>query len=149
MALVTISILATSTDGFPRFHGLAVDGDLLSDFWLYQTDKMIGNTVDGEYSPFNWEGQFELTQGTHRVVYGNSGYAQGTTPQGGPWPWHTKIFVDGKLVGEGDVGREVYLSANFEVGVAPPPSISWQTIAIAGVGFALLAGVVYVAGRKR
>jgi hypothetical protein len=108
MVTVTIRIEATSSDPYARYQGLAVDSTLNEDFWVSQPEKIIGTS----YPPFTWEGTVDLSVGSHRCEYGNSGYAKEPSV---PYPWHTKIFVSGSKVAEGDVGRDQHLIANFNV----------------------------------
>lgn len=115
MTEVTIRIEATSADPFARYHGFALDSDLAPDFWITQPENVIGQTPAGTYV-FTWEKAFDLAAGSHRATYGNSAYVKLL-----PYPWHTKMLVDGKQVAEGDVGRDQLLTAQFTVEEAPPP----------------------------
>jgi hypothetical protein len=109
MVTVTIRIEATSSDPYARYHGLAVDSTLNEDFWVSQPEKVIGVSPEKAYA-FTWEGKVDLSVGSHRCEYGNSAYVKIL-----PYPWHTKIFVEGSKVAEGDVGRDQHLIANFNV----------------------------------
>jgi hypothetical protein len=138
MATVKIRIEATSSDEWERYHGVALDQELSTDFWITQPEKV----VDIHSPPFNWEKDYDLPSGTHSVTYGNSGYAK--EPSIAP-PWHAKIFVNGQQVAEGDVGRDQYLKAQFTVGVPTPTPENLLPIAVGAalggvLGYALKPG---------
>ncbi len=117
---VEIKIVTTETDPWPRFHGKTVDQSLDSSFWTTQFDKVFKTTGSG----FTHTQIVELTDGSHYVIYGNSASAGHL--------WHTKIFINGALIAEGDVDRSNQLRADFTITypgsyevkfnyVAPPP----------------------------
>jgi hypothetical protein len=101
-----------TTDTWVRYHGLGIDQAVNEDFWVSQPHKVIA--VQGGY--FTYETTVDLAPGDHTAEYANSGYVP-------DYAWHARIYVDGKLVAEGDVGKQKqsHLVAKFTVG-APPPS---------------------------
>jgi hypothetical protein len=142
MTTVTIRIEATSKDPYPRYHGFALDSDLNEDFWISQPENVIGVTPKETYV-FTWEKEFDLSPGLHRCTYGNSAYVKVL-----PYPWHTKILIDGKQVAEGDVGRDQFLTAQFTVEEAPPPVTipEWLPIAVVlGVTALIFVPLLYSA----
>jgi hypothetical protein len=122
-----------TTDIYLRYHGKAVDQVLNDDWWVSQPHKNIGVTPP---QPFTHEETLDLAEGEHTVEYAVSGYV----PE---YAWHAKIFVNGRLVAEGDVGRHNHLKAEFTV-VAPLVDTWWWIIALAGalVGVILIGGAV-------
>ena len=102
-----------TTDVYYRYHGLAVDQELNEDFWRSQPHKVIGVTPP---QPVVFEKTLDLAPGEHTLEYATSGYVP-------DYAWHAKIYVDGKLAAEGDVGRykQHHLKAKFTVGAPPPP----------------------------
>jgi hypothetical protein len=102
---VTIQAYPT-TDSYSRYHGMSVDQSLPSYWWNYP-----GYNIATTGSAFTYNTQLVLASGTHYIVYGNTGYVY-TSP---PYAWHAKIFVNGVLIAEGDVGRDCYLTAYFTV----------------------------------
>ena len=121
MVVVKVRVeAAPTTDYYLRYHGLAVDQGLDECFWATQPNKII--QVTG--GPFAYERDFDLAPGEHTVEYGNSGYVP-------DYAWHAKIYVDGRLVAEGDAGRNQHLKATFKVGVpTPKPELKpWLTVA--------------------
>ena len=113
-----VRIEAESEDPHLRFHGLSVDEPLNRDFWNTQQQKIIAT----QGSPFSWES--EVVETARTVTYGNSGYALPGAPAG-PWPWHTKMFVNDVLAAEGDVGRDQHLTVTLEEGVPAPAPVNW------------------------
>jgi hypothetical protein len=125
-----------TTDVWCRYFGLAVDESLNEDFWRSQPDKVIGVWCEA----FAWEGTFDLAPGDHTVELACSGYVP-------DYAWHAKIYVEGKLVAEGDVGRqrEHHLVGRFTVSPAPSPSPTPSPIQVSlllVVAVAALLGVV-------
>jgi len=121
MVVVKVRVeAAPTTDYYLRYHGLAVDQGLDECFWATQPDKIIRVTGD----PFAYERDFDLAPGDHTVEYGNSGYV----PE---YAWHAKIYVGGRLVAEGDAGRNRHLKATFRVEApSPRPELKpWLTVA--------------------
>ena len=94
-----------TTDTYARFHGKAVDQSLDSNFYETQPGKVIGTA--GAAGLIH-EQTVDLAEGTHYVIYGNSGYVP-------DYAWHAKIYINGGLVAEGDVGRRTHLRADFTV----------------------------------
>jgi hypothetical protein len=121
-----------TTDTWWRYHGLAVDQPLNEDFWISQPEKVIGVSPP---QPFTYEAELDLAPGKHTVEYATSGYVP-------DYAWHAKIYVNDKLVAEGDVGRakENHLKAEFTVEGPTMPSMEWMLILIAGVAGAILLG---------
>jgi hypothetical protein len=141
MVKVTVKIESyPTTDVYWRYHGLAIDQELNEDWWVSQPEKNIATTPA---QPFSYKTTVELAEGEHSVEYAVSGYVP-------DYAWHAKIYVDGRLVAEGDVGRlkANHLKAKFTVGAAPPPPTPptaetwWLPIALIGG----LAGVIFVGG---
>ena len=67
--MVKIRIEASSTvDSYLRYHGMAIDKDLASGFWINQPESIIGTS----YSSFTYEKEFDLSNGKHTIIYGNS-----------------------------------------------------------------------------
>lgn len=116
MALVTIRIESVrTTDVYWRSHGKAVDQVLNDDWWITQPEKVIATT--GE--PLVHEQTLDLADGGHTVEYAASGYVP-------DYAWHAKIFVNGELKAEGDVGRHTHLKTDFWVGPLP---VEWLSVA--------------------
>jgi hypothetical protein len=144
MVVVKVRVeAAPTTDYYLRYHGLAVDQGLDECFWDTQPDKIIQVTGD----PFAYERDFDLAPGEHTVEYGNSGYVP-------DYAWHAKIYVDGRLVAEGDAGRNQHLKATFRVEIPPPtpptptpkPELKpWLAVA----GPVVLGSVMSAVGEKR
>jgi len=141
MVQVVIRIEATSDDIYFRYHGLAIDKDLPENFWTADPSTIVSTQTP----PLEFEKSFDLDAGDHRLTYGNSGYAKLPTV---PYPWHTKIFVDGKQVGEGDVGRDQYLTVDFTVGGAPPVAFDLTAIALAAGAIIVTVVAVYLVTRR-
>lgn len=115
MAKVRIRIESKrTTDVFWRFHGKSIDEPLNNDWWKSQPEKNIGVAR----APFVHEETVDLEPGRHYVEYA----ASGSVPE---YAWHAKIYVNERLVGEGDVGRRTHLKVTFLVGLVlawPIPS---------------------------
>jgi hypothetical protein len=121
-----------TTDIYWRYHGLAIDQELNEDWWVSQPEKNIATTPP---QPFSYETTVDLASGEHSVEYAVSGYVP-------DYAWHARIYVDGRLVAEGDVGRlkAQHLKAKFTVGAAV--ETWWLPIAL----IAGLAGVIFIGG---
>ena len=134
MTRVTVRIESTpTTDVYSRSHGKAVDQVLNDDWWLTQPHKVIATTFP---QPLIHEETLDLTDGEHTVEYAASGYVP-------DYAWHAKIFVNGELKAEGDVGRHTHLKATFWVGPLP---VEWLTIAtLAGSAPLIVVGGVVAA----
>ncbi len=105
MVSVEIRIVTTPiTDYFLRYHGKAVDEPLDISFWITQPGNIIATTGAG----FTDTQTVELVEGTHYVIYGNSG-------GGADYVWHAQLFINGILVAEGDVHRHNQLMGNFTI----------------------------------
>ena len=107
MVSVTIKIEATTAEVYMRYQGKAVDEALAAQFWNVQEENEIGVASRS----FTHTQTVNLAEGPHYVIYGNS--ASGAF-------WHSKIFINGVLKGEGDVNRGAFLRADFTVGAEPP-----------------------------
>jgi hypothetical protein len=106
---VEIGVEASSTvDSWTRYHGLAIDQELNSDFWISQPEKVI--TVYP--SPISFSEMVRLTVGTHTITYGNSAESD----------WDAKIYVNKQLIASGKVSRYNFLKATFTVTTAPAPT---------------------------
>ena len=103
---VTIRIVSyPTTDYYTRSHGLAIDTPLPNPWWPpYQSGYEF--LVTG--SQFDYSRTVTLTLGSHYVQEAASGYVPN-------YAWHTKIYINGVLTAEGDVGRTNPLQANFNV----------------------------------
>ena len=116
MAKIKIRIESEpTTDRYARFHGKSIDQPLKNDWQTSQPEKNIG--IAGR--SFTHDETVDLKLGKHYVEYAASGYVPN-------YAWHAKIYVNGKLVGEGDVGRRTHLRVNFLVGLLwawPIPSL--------------------------
>lgn len=109
MPTTQIKIVASSeTDPYSRIHGKSIDEELDYNFYDTQPDKIIGHAM----REFKHVQEVNLKPGDHFVMYSNSGYHYD--------PWYAKIYVNGKLVGKGNVYRSKPLRVYFSVGVAPP-----------------------------
>jgi hypothetical protein len=117
-----------TTDIYTRYHGKAVDQALNNDWWISQPEKNIATTPD----PLTHEQTLDLAPGSHTVEYAVSGYIPN-------YAWHAKIFVNGKLLAEGDVARDQHLKATFEVPYLPvAAAVPWlQIVAPAALGTVL------------
>jgi hypothetical protein len=125
-----------TTDVYWRSHGLAIDQELNEDWWASQPHKQIAVTPP---QPFTYETTVDLAPGSHTVEYAVSGYVP-------DYAWHAKIYVDDKLLAEGDVGRykQNHLKATFTVGIAPPVE-PWSLLTlVAGLTPALFVGGVAI-----
>lgn len=103
-----------TTDRYGRYHGKSIDEPLNNDWWRSQPEKNIGVSAGS----FVHEETVDLDLGRHYVEYAASGYVPN-------YAWHAKIYINDKLVGEGDVGRHTHLKVNFLVGLTrawPIPS---------------------------
>jgi len=100
---ITIEAYPT-TDFYLRYHGLSIDEPLPDMWWLYD-DYNIKTTG----SAFTYEKTVVLECGSHYVEYAASGYPP-------DYAWHARIYVNGILKAEGDVGRHTHLRAYFNVG---------------------------------
>jgi hypothetical protein len=87
-----------------RSHGMAIDQPL-PDYWWQLSGyefKVTGNA-------FTYDTSVTFgTIGTHYVEYAASGYVPN-------YAWHARIYVNGNLLGEGDVGRNQHLRVYFTV----------------------------------
>jgi len=104
-----------TTDTYVRFQGKSIDEPLNDDWWLSQPNKNIGIAAGS----FTHEQTVDLKQGRHYIEYAASGYVPN-------YAWHAKIYVNDKLIGEGDVGRDTHLRVDFLVGLLwawPMPSL--------------------------
>jgi len=98
-----------TTDVYLRSHGKAVDENLAEDWWVAKPEQQIG--IAGH--SFVHEQEVDLKAWRkHTVTYSASGYV----PPPYDYAWHAKIFVNGKLLGEGDVGRNQFLNVRFWLG---------------------------------
>lgn len=156
MVNVTIRVESyPTTDYYYRYHGLGIDQDLDEEFWKTQPHKVIGVTPP---QPFTYETTVDLAPGEHKAEYATSGYVP-------DYAWHAKIYVNDKLVAEGDVGRlkENHLIAKFVVEAPPTPPIPpappwleqvyfglplWAWIALTITGTAIISGVAYYFWKK-
>jgi len=95
-----------TTDTYPRSIGLSTDQSLPVPWWPpYQSGYEICSSCS---STFIYRTYPTFATGSHYVQLGVSGF----TPN---YAWHAKIFVNGALAAEGDVGRNQLLTANFNV----------------------------------
>lgn len=101
---ITIQSYRT-TDIYSRSHGMAIDQDLPENWWQYS-----GYEFKVTSQAFIYETWVYLTSGSHFVEYAASGYVPN-------YAWHAKIYVNGILKAEGDVGRNNanHLRAYFSV----------------------------------
>jgi len=127
---IRIESVAT-TDKYVRSHAKSVD-EPLDDTGRWQEtqpDKFLGFAAGS----FTHEQVVDLKPGVHYVEYAASGYVPN-------YAWHAKIYINNKLIAEGDVGRKTHLKAKFIVGlkrawVLPSPLlpgrryITWVRIA--------------------
>ncbi len=114
---VTITTETTPVaDSYVRYHGKSINQSLDTSFWSTQPEKVI--TTSG--SSFTHTQVVGLPDGSNYVIWGNSA-ASG-------YIWHTKIFVDGLLVAEGDVDRYHQLRGNFTVSPVPVEVATTLTI---------------------
>ena len=99
-----ISITAwPTTDTYTRSWGLTTDQPLPTTWWpTYEVTRQTSNYTYPTTRPFS--------PGVHYIEFGISG----SVPN---FAWHAKIFVNGNLRAEGDVGRYNHLRAYFVVGV--------------------------------
>jgi len=95
-----------TTDTCWRSHGKAVDQPLDDYWWKSQPEKEIGVAGDS----FTHEQELDLKRGLHTIEYATSG----SVPD---YAWHAKIYVNGKLMGEGDVGKHTHLKVRFWLGL--------------------------------
>ncbi len=101
---VTIQSYRT-TDTYSRSHGLAVDQALPVPWWPpYQSGFEFRVTS----ASFSYARGLYLDKGSHYVEEASSGFVPN-------YAWHTKIFINGILKNEGDVGRYNHLTATFTV----------------------------------
>ena len=100
---ITIEAYPT-TDFYLRYHGLSIDEPLPDNWWLYDdyNIRTIGST-------FTYEKTVVLEYGSHYVEYAASCYPP-------DYAWHVRIYINGVLKAEGDVGRYYHLRAYFDVG---------------------------------
>jgi len=116
MVQTTIRIEAESiNDPYVRSHAKGIDQPLDdSGRWQEtQPDKFLGFAAGF----FTHEQTVDLPPGEHYVEYACSGYVP-------DYAWHAKIYVNGELKAEGDVGRKTHLKAAFTVGVPPKPPVA-------------------------
>jgi hypothetical protein len=97
---VTLESFPT-TDTYWRYHGWNLDRPLPADFWNYQCDWF--RTTSERFTDVTIVYVFP---GSHYIEYGNSGYVP-------DYAWHARMYINGALVAEGDVGRYNHLVANF------------------------------------
>lgn len=119
MVKVTVKIEAYSVnDPWVRSHAKGVDQPLdNTGHWQdTQPEKFLGYAS----GTFTHEQTIDLPTGTHYVEYAASGYVP-------DYMWHAKIYINGELKAEGDVGRATHLKATFTVG-APPPGKWWERL---------------------
>jgi len=97
-----------TTDKYVRAHAKSVDKPLdKSGRWQEtQPDNFLGFATGS----FTHEQVVDLKPGRHYVEYAVSGYVP-------DYAWHAKIYINDKLIAEGDVGRKTHLKAKFIVGV--------------------------------
>jgi len=129
---VVIRVVAwTNVDPWFRYHGLAIDQPLNSDFWRSQPEKIVG--VTARY--FTFTRTVDLESGKHYVIYGNS-----TTLKDGVWI--AEIYINDKLVGrKNDIYRGNFLKVEFEVG-KPPEYGEYVAPAIIGIAAPMIIGGV-------
>jgi hypothetical protein len=140
MVKVKIGIKAYSDkDTYLRYHGLTIDRDLPPSFWTADPGTIIGIST----TPFTWEKEFDLTEGRHYLVYGNSSIKE--------LPWTAEIYINGRMVARGsNISREQYLKVEFTVGAAPIPVIPKLTTRDIIIAVAAAAGGVAIgAATKR
>ena len=106
---------APTTDFYLRAHAKAVDGALDdTGHWQETQPEYFIGFYGGA---FTHEQKVDLRAGRHSIEYAASGY----TPKGVlklDYAWHAKIYVNDKLIAEGDVGREAstHLKGYFAIG---------------------------------
>ena len=102
---VTLRVESTPVhDGWLRYHGLTVNEVLRSDFETTQQDKIFITTA----SYFSYQKSISVHSGDNYVM----------EAPGSSWPnyyWNTKIYINGNLVGQGDVGYNHILTVHFTV----------------------------------
>jgi len=92
-----------TTDTIYRSHGRSIDTALPDPWWPpyqsgYEFDKStacIDDTVE-----------VQMGTGSHYVQYAASGFLPN-------YAWHGKIYINGVLTAEGDVGRDNPITAYF------------------------------------
>nr|MDO8099137.1 rhodanese-like domain-containing protein [Candidatus Njordarchaeota archaeon] len=93
-----------TTDYYSRSHGMAIDRDLPDGWWTLSGYEF---KVTGSAFTYETSATFSTT-GSHYVEYAASGYAP-------DYAWHARIYINGVLQGEGDVGRYTHLRVYFTV----------------------------------
>lgn len=118
MGKVTIEIEAqTDSDPYQRFIGLGMDQELTGEWWK-NPDLVIGL---GQYY-FYWVKDFDLAPGVHNLYTSVSLTAQG-------YSWHFKVWINGELKGEKDVGPNDSMWVSFKVGEEPKTVTARLTMA--------------------
>ncbi len=105
---ITINSCPT-TDYYGRSHGIAIDRPLPVPWWPpYQSgyEFYVSPYGGGCIPPYTTHVLF--SPGSHYVKYA----ASGSVPS---YAWHAKIYINGALTAEGDVGRNQLLTASFTV----------------------------------
>jgi len=97
-----------TTDKYVRAHAKSIDKPLddTGHWQETQPDYFLGYAGGS----FTHEQTVELKPGWHYVEYAVSGYVP-------DYAWHAKIYLNDKLVAEGDVGRKTHLRVKFIVGL--------------------------------
>jgi len=114
--LVRVNIRIESfsvNDPYVRNHAKGIDQPLDDTGHWDQTqpEKFLGVAAGS----FSHEQTVDLPAGTHYVEYAASGYVP-------DYRWHARIYVNGELKAEGDVGRLTHLRASFTVAAPPIPA---------------------------
>jgi hypothetical protein len=92
-----------TTDVYLRSHALSIDEALSHNWTLYESYKF---KISG--GAFTYVTIVNLEYGSHFVEYAASGYVPNLA-------WHAKIYINGVLKAEGDVGRHTPLKAYFDI----------------------------------
>lgn len=96
-----------TTDRYLRSHAKVIDGTLDNTGHWQETQPEY--FIGFQARLFTHEQEVDLPAGRHSIEYAASGYVPDHA-------WHAKIYVNDKLVAEGDVGRRTHLKSYFAIG---------------------------------
>lgn len=105
MVKKTIKIITKpETDIYYRYHGLAINEVLSTDWHAWTSEQKIA--VEGR--EFTYEKEYDFDFGKHTITYSNTGQIP-------KYSWYTEIYINNKLVASGLTGKYKQLKVTVRV----------------------------------
>lgn len=96
-----------TTDSYLRAHARAIDATL--DNTGHWQNTQPNYFIGFKARKFTYKEEVDVSPGRHSIEYAVSGYVPN-------YAWHAKVYINDKLMAEGDVGRKTHLKRYFMIG---------------------------------